>query len=160
MDKLKAEMGIAGCGASHRALAGPSCAESRGRRGAWLLGALVETPLNAGRIEATNTFTAPLRNAEGNTVACVVQNHSDQNVAASAVLRDGSGADLEGNALMVGAGDLTALLFNNSTTTPSATPTAGSSLMARTPRCAASSASATRPPAVPARVHGVHGVRA
>ncbi len=82
-------------------------------RGAWLLAALVAALLDVERIEATTTFTAPLRNSEGNPISCAVQNHSSHDVAVSAVLRDGSGADLEGNALMVGAGDLTALLFND-----------------------------------------------
>lgn len=75
----------------------------------WLFAVL----LSVARAEATTTFTAPLRNAEGDEVTCAVLNLSNQDVAVSAVLRDEAGGDLEGNALMVGAGELTPLIFNN-----------------------------------------------
>ena len=75
----------------------------------WLFAVL----LSVVRAEAATTFTAPLRNAAGDEVTCAVLNLSDQDVAVSAILRDEAGSDLEGDALMAGAGALTPLIFNN-----------------------------------------------
>ncbi len=76
------------------------------------LGALLVAVITANEVAATTAFTAPLRNAESHSVSCAVHNLSTASVAVSAVLRDGSGADLEGNAMMVAPGDFAPLFFN------------------------------------------------
>ncbi len=62
---------------------------------AWLRAAVVLLLLAERPAQATTTFSAPVRNSEGDSLACFVQNHGSFGVEVATVLRDESGAALD-----------------------------------------------------------------